>query len=91
MAWLIRGARLLDPARGVDRTGDVLIDGGRVAKVGGEIRVDGEPETIEAAGLVLSPSFVDMHVHLREPGREDAETIESGTRAAAAGGFGAVA
>jgi dihydroorotase len=91
MAWLIKGARLLDPARNLDRTGDVLVDGGKIARVGGEIRPDGAPETVDAKGLVLSPSFLDLHVHLREPGREDAETIASGTRAAAAGGFGAVA
>jgi len=91
MAWLVKGARLLDPARGIDRTGDLLVDGGKIVRVGGEIRADGEPETIEAKGCVLAPAFVDMHVHLREPGREDAETIESGTRAAAAGGFGAIA
>jgi dihydroorotase len=91
MAWLVRGARLLDPARGVDRVADVLIDGGRIAKIGKEIRVDGEPETIDAREHVLTPSFVDMHAHLREPGREDAETIETGTRAAAAGGYGAIA
>ncbi|MFH1679416.1 MAG: dihydroorotase [Candidatus Eisenbacteria bacterium] len=91
MAWLVKGARLLDPARGIDRVGDVLIDGGKVERVGGEIRADGEPAVLDAKGLVLTPAFVDMHVHLREPGREDAETIESGVRAAAAGGFGAVA
>ncbi|MFH1279408.1 MAG: dihydroorotase [Candidatus Eisenbacteria bacterium] len=91
MARLVKGARLLDPANGIDRTGDVLIEKGRIAKIGGDLRPEGDTETIEGKGMVLSPSFVDLHVHLREPGREDAETIESGTRAASAGGFGAVA
>jgi len=92
MAWLIKGARLLDPGNGLDRTGDLLIDDGIVRKVGDGIRAgDGGVETVDGKGLVLTPSFVDIHVHLREPGREDAETIASGTAAAAAGGFGAVA
>lgn len=91
MARLVKGARLLDPANGIDRTGDVLIEKGRITKVGGELDAGENVEVVEGKGMVLSPSFVDIHVHLREPGREDAETIESGTRAAAAGGFGAVA
>lgn len=91
MAWLVKGARLLDPANRVDRSGDVLIDGGKIARLGGEIAAESNVKVVDGKGLVLSPSFVDIHVHLREPGREDAETIESGTRAAAAGGFGAVA
>lgn len=91
MAWLIKGARLLDPAGDVDRTGDLLVAEGKIASIGGDIPKEGEMVVIDGKGLVLAPSFVDIHVHLREPGREDAETIESGTRAAAAGGFGAVA
>ena len=79
MRWLIRRARLLDPARGVDRVGDLLVEEGKIARVGGEIRVDGEAETVDGEGLVLTPSFIDLPVHLREPGREYAETIESGT------------
>lgn len=91
MRWLIKDARLLDPGRGVDRVADLLVEGGKIAKIGIGLSVEGECETIEAAGMVLSPSFIDLHVHLREPGREYAETIESGVRAAAAGGFSAVA
>lgn len=91
MRWLIREARLLDPGRGVDDVADLLIEGGKIARIGQALMVEGEFETIEAKGMVLAPSFIDIHVHLREPGREYAETIESGVRAAAAGGFGAVA
>jgi len=92
MAWLVKSARLLDPARGIDEEGDLRIgDDGRIEKFGGVIAADSGAEVVEGKGCVLSPFFVDIHVHLREPGREDAETIESGTRAAAAGGFGAVA
>ncbi len=90
MRWLIRKARLLDPANGIDRKGDLLIEEGKIARVGGEIRIDGEVSEIEAEGMTLTPSFIDIHVHLREPGREYAERIETGVRAAAAGGFGAV-
>ncbi|WP_189236694.1 dihydroorotase [Planomonospora parontospora] len=79
---VIKGARILggEPA-------DILIDGGLIAAVGPGLAGD---ETVEAAGLVALPGLVDLHTHLREPGREDAETVESGTRAAALGGFTAV-
>jgi dihydroorotase len=80
------GARVIDPASGRDEIANVTVDGGVVADVGtgsGGLR-------IEADGLVLCPGFVDLHVHLREPGREDSETVASGTAAAAAGGFTAV-
>jgi dihydroorotase len=80
------GARVVDPATGRDEIANVTIDGEHVAAVG-EQR-DGT--VVDAAGLVLSPGFVDLHVHLREPGREDAETVETGTAAAAVGGFTAV-
>jgi dihydroorotase len=86
---LLRGGRLVDPAGGVDRTADLLVADGRVAAVGE--RLDrGSGEVVDCDGLVVCPGFVDLHVHLREPGREDAETIESGSRAAALGGFTAV-
>ena len=91
MRWLIKEARLLDPGLGVDEVADVLIEEGKIARIGAEVVPDGAFETIEAKGMVLSPSFIDIHVHLREPGREYAETIESGVTAAAAGGFGAIA
>ena len=89
---LITGARLLDPRAGLDRLGDLLIRDGRVAEVGevGSLPVPPGAETIDAEGLVAAPAFVDPHVHLRTPGREDEEDIDSGTRAAAAGGFGAI-
>ncbi len=88
MRWLIRGAHLLDPGSGLDRTGDLLVEEGVIARIGGEIRVDGEVEEVAGKGLVVTPSFLDLHVHLREPGKEYAETIESGVLGALAGGFG---
>jgi dihydroorotase len=90
---LLRGGRLLDPSQNIDETGDLLLADGAVEAVGrvGEVRRDGdELETIDCAGRVVSPGFIDVHCHLREPGREEVETIASGARAAAAGGFTAV-
>jgi dihydroorotase len=86
---VIRGARVLDPVEGVDATLDVRIDGGTIAQLGVSVDPNGH-RVVEADGLVLAPAFVDPHVHLRTPGREDEETIASGTAAAAAGGFCAV-
>ncbi|MFN8186189.1 MAG: dihydroorotase [Gaiellales bacterium] len=86
---LIRGARVLDPIEGVDATLDVRIDAGVVSELGTGLEASGH-RTIEAAGLLLAPAFVDPHVHLRTPGREDEEDIASGTAAAAAGGFCAI-
>jgi dihydroorotase len=86
---VIRGARVLDPAEGVDASVDVRIDGGEIAELGSNLPANGH-RVIDAAGLVLAPAFVDAHVHLRTPGREDEETIASGTRAAAAGGYCAI-
>ncbi|MGA8549600.1 MAG: dihydroorotase [Stellaceae bacterium] len=84
---LIQGARLLDPASGLDRTGDLLIEAGRIAAIGGDLAGCAETaETVAAAGLCLAPGLVDMRVQLREPGAEHMESIESGGRAAAAGG-----
>ena len=86
---VFRGARVLDPAEGIDAILDVRIDDGVIAEVAES--VDGnEHRVIDAAGLVLAPAFVDPHVHLRTPGREDEETIASGTAAAAAGGYCAI-
>ena len=87
--YLLRGGRVVDPAGGRDEAADMLIDDGRIAEVGSELGAD-EAETIDAAGLVVAPSFVDMHTHVREPGREDEETIASASAAAAAGGYGAI-
>jgi dihydroorotase len=86
---LIRGARLVDPASGHDGGADVLIEDETVEEVGADLAARGA-EVLETEGLVLAPGFVDLHTHLREPGREDAETVETGTRAAALGGYTAV-
>jgi dihydroorotase len=86
---VIRGARVLDPTEGTDTTVDVRIDNGTIALLGTNLDTN-EHRVIDAAGLVLAPAFVDPHVHLRTPGREDEETIGSGTAAAAAGGYCAI-
>jgi dihydroorotase len=87
---LLRGGRILDPASGMDQVGDVLLADGRIKAVEGRIDAPAA-KVIDVSGKWITPGFIDMHVHLREPGGEDAETIASGTRAAAAGGFTAVA
>jgi dihydroorotase len=87
---LLRGARLLDPRAGIDREGDVLVRDGEIAEVGEALQAPDGAEVVDAEGLHAFPAFVDPHVHLRTPGREDEEDIESGTRAAAAGGFCAI-
>jgi dihydroorotase len=86
---VVRGARVLDPVAGVDAVLDVRVDGGRIAQLGTDLDANGH-RVVDAAGLVLAPAFVDPHVHLRTPGREDEETIASGTEAAAAGGYCAI-
>ena len=86
---LIRNGRVIDPACGRDQIADVLIEGGLIAAVG--VGLDGGgAEVFDATRMVVAPGFIDMHAHLREPGSEHAETIESGSRAAAAGGFTSV-
>lgn len=87
---LLRGGRILDPSRNVDEKGDVLIDKGRIESIGGRLGENNDADVVDCAGLVVSPGFIDVHCHLREPGREDVETIATGARAAAAGGFTAV-
>lgn len=95
----INNGRIVDPASGVDATLDVLIDGEKIARVGSPAEIDHalrngsgkkECEILDAAGLIVAPGFIDLHCHLREPGGESSETIETGTRAAARGGFTAV-
>jgi dihydroorotase len=86
---VVTGARVLDPVAGVDAQVDVRVDNGVIAAIGTNLDRNGH-RVIEGAGLVLSPAFVDPHVHLRSPGREDEETIASGTAAAAAGGYCAI-
>ncbi len=83
---LIRNGHVLDPGRGVDLVGDVLVTDGRVAAVGLGLSPD-SAEVIDAAGLIVAPGFVDLHCHLRDPGFEYKETIATGTLAAARGGF----
>jgi dihydroorotase len=86
---VVRGARVLDPVEGVDATLDIRIDNGVIARIADTVDTN-EHRVVEGAGLVLAPAFVDPHVHLRTPGREDEETIASGTAAAAAGGYCAI-
>jgi dihydroorotase len=83
---VIRDARVVDPLEGIDGRLDVRVDGGIVAQLGTAVAANGH-RTVDGEGLVLAPAFVDPHVHLRTPGREDEETIASGTAAAAAGGY----
>lgn len=86
---VLRGVRALDPVEGMDATVDVRIDDGVIAQIGSGLDTN-EHRVVEAAGLTLVPAFIDPHVHLRTPGREDEETIATGTAAAAAGGYCAI-
>ena len=88
MNLLITGARVIDPSQDLDAKLDILIEGGSIAKVDKNIKSN--VERFDAGGLVVSPGFIDLHTHLREPGQEHKETIASGTRAAVAGGYTAV-
>jgi dihydroorotase len=87
---LIRGARLLDPRTGLDGRADLLVRDGVVAEIGDALEPPQGAELVDGDGLHAFPAFVDPHVHLRTPGREDEEDLDSGTRAAAAGGFCAI-
>jgi dihydroorotase len=89
MSIVIRNGRVIDPAFQTDRIADVLMSDGRIVAVAPDLAAP-DGEVFDATGLVVAPGFIDMHVHLREPGFEHAETIESGARAAAAGGFTSV-
>lgn len=89
MELVIQNGRVIDPESGTDETLDILVSGGRISDVRPRIEADGRP-AIDASRLVVAPGLVDMHAHLREPGYEKKETIASGTRAAARGGFTSV-
>src|ERR1700735_4935716 len=86
---LIRNGRVLDPATKTDATLDILIEGERISRVGPELDAR-DAEFFDARGLIVAPGFIDLHCHLREPGQEMSETIETGARSAARGGFTAV-
>jgi dihydroorotase len=86
---VIRGARVLDPVEGIDARLEVRIDRGTIVEVAEQVDAN-EHRVVDADGLILAPAFVDPHVHLRTPGREDEETVASGTEAAAAGGYCAI-
>jgi dihydroorotase len=90
MRYCVKGGEIIDPAGGYVGAGDLLIESGRVVAAGPGLAVE-DAQIIAAAGKIVCPGFIDMHCHLREPGREDKETIESGTKAALKGGFTAVA
>jgi dihydroorotase len=89
-ALLVRGGRLFDPGSGLDRVGDLLVVDGTVAAVGDVGRVPAGARLVDASGALVTPAFVDLHVHLREPGGEASETIATGTAAALAGGYATV-
>ena len=91
MSLLLKGGRVVDPANGRDGSFDVLIDGDRIARVGRDLPTAGARVVEIPSGLVVCPGLIDMHVHLREPGQEHKETVATGTAAAVAGGFTAVA
>ena len=86
---LIKNGRVIDPASGLDDRRDVLVEDGKLAAIDKKIEKP-EAEVFDATGLVVAPGFIDLHVHLREPGKEGAETVATGLEAAAAGGFTAV-
>ena len=86
---IVRGARVVDPGEGIDAVLDVRVDAGTIAELGSRLEPNAH-RVVDGEGLVLAPAFVDPHVHLRTPGREDEETIASGTQAAAAGGYCAI-
>src|SRR5580765_5553190 len=88
MKRLLKGGRVVDPANGRDGALDVLIEDGRIARVGRDLAVGADTTVVTIPpGFVVCPGLIDMHVHLREPGQEHKETIATGTAAAVAGGF----
>jgi len=91
MDLVIRNGRVIDPARKLDAVVDVLISAGKIATIGRNVQAPADIPQFDAKDLIVAPGFFDIHVHLREPGTEEAETIASGGAAAVAGGFAAVA
>jgi dihydroorotase len=89
VALLLKGGRVVDPQTGLDEVADIIVRDGRIVEIGQDLEIP-KGQTFECAEKIVVPGLVDIHTHLREPGREDEETIESGTRAAAHGGFTAV-
>ena len=89
---LVKNGRVIDPATNTDAPRDILIEGEKIVEVAqpGSVQAAPGAEVFDATGLIVAPGFIDIHAHLREPGRESSETIETGTRAAARGGFTAV-
>jgi dihydroorotase len=87
---LIKGGHVIDPAAHIDAPMDILLKDGRVAEISAPNKIKGADEKLDARGLIVAPGFIDLHVHLREPGQSYKETIASGTAAAAAGGFTSV-
>jgi dihydroorotase len=90
MRYCVKNGEIIDPAGGYVGAGDLLIESGKIVAIGAALSVE-DAQMIAADGKIVCPGFIDMHCHLREPGREDAETIASGTKAAVKGGFTAVA
>ena len=86
MSLMIKGGRVLDPATGTDKIADIYIKDGVVNKIGTKLKEKAD-ETIDATGKYVMPGFIDLHVHLRDPGQTDKETIETGAAAAAKGGY----
>src|SRR5579862_9395521 len=89
MKLLIKGGRIVDPAASLDSLRDLRLRDGRIVEIGEHLEA-GDDEILDARGAVVAPGFIDMHVHLREPGFPEKETIATGTRAAVRGGFTAV-
>jgi dihydroorotase len=90
MSLLIKNGRVVDPANSMDAVQDVLISGSRIERIGPDLPLAADTTVLDATGKIVCPGFIDIHVHLREPGYEYKETVATGTRAAAAGGFTAV-
>src|SRR3982751_861440 len=91
MKSILKGGRVIDPASGRDGVFDILIESGRISRIGKDLPVDGADVFEVKRGWIVAPGLIDMHVHLREPGQEHKETVASGAASAVAGGFTAVA